>query len=76
MTGDLARRIYEHRGRHIEGFTKRYGVARLVHIEPFQDIEAAIAREKALKKWRRGWKLELIERDNPDWCDLFDTLLA
>ena len=76
VTGNLARRIYGHREQLVAGFTKRYGVSRLVYIEPFQDIEAAIAREKALKKWRRGWKLELIERDNPDWRDLFDDLLA
>jgi len=73
VTGDLARRTWQHRTGRIEGFTKRYGVSMLVHAEPFTDI-AAIAREKAIKKWLRPWKLALIERDNPEWLDLYDHL--
>src|SRR3546814_2427466 len=72
VTGDIARRIWEHRNGAVESFAKRYAVHRLVHVETFSDIITAIAREKAIKKWQRAWKLELIERDNPDWRDLFD----
>ena len=71
LTSRLSQRIAEHRDGMIAGFTKRYGVKRLVYLEPFQDIHEAIAREKALKKWRRTWKIELIERGNPDWRDLW-----
>ena len=76
VTGDLAARIWQHRNGTADGFTKRYNVHRLVHVEPFSDITEAIAREKALKKWRRAWKLELIERDNPQWLDLFELINA
>ena len=76
VTGDLARRAWQHRNGVSGGFATRYGVHRLVHIEPFSDVLLAIAREKAIKKWRRAWKLELIERSNPDWRDLFEDLLA
>ncbi|MBY8824598.1 GIY-YIG nuclease family protein [Sphingomonas colocasiae] len=75
VTGSLAQRIHQHRNGTAEGFTKRYGVTRLVHVEEFGDVHLAIAREKALKKWRRAWKLDLIERDNPEWSDLFDDLV-
>ncbi len=75
VTADLVRRAHEHRTAAVPGFSARHGVKRLVHYEPFDEIEAAIAREKALKKWRRAWKLELIERVNPQWRDLFDDLL-
>ena len=71
VTSRLTERISEHREGKIEGFTKRYGVNRLVHLEPYMDIHEALAREKALKKWRREWKIELIEESNPDWRDLW-----
>lgn len=74
VTGSLAHRIWQHRNDTADGFTKRYGVTKLVHAEEFGDIHLAIAREKALKKWRRIWKLDLIEQANPEWCDLFDDL--
>jgi len=74
VTGSLAHRIWQHRNGTADGFTKRYGVTKLVHAEEFGDIHLAIAREKALKKWRRIWKLDLIEQANPEWCDLFDDL--
>jgi putative endonuclease len=74
VTSNLAARIFAHRNGKGAEFTRKYRVTRLVHIEPFADVRDAIAREKALKKWNRGWKLRLIEESNPDWNDLFDTL--
>jgi putative endonuclease len=74
VTGDLAQRCWQHRNGQGGDFTGRYGVHRLVHAEAFADVNAAIAREKAIKKWRRAWKLELIERDNPQWLDLYDRI--
>ncbi len=74
VTNDLARRVWEHRNGTADGFTKRYSVTTLVYIEMFSDITEAIAREKAMKKWRRAWKIELIERDNSEWRDLFETI--
>jgi putative endonuclease len=65
LTSRLPERITEHREGRIGGFTQQYGVKRLVHLEPFQDIHEGIAREKALKKWRRAWKIDLIEQGNP-----------
>lgn len=76
VTGNLPRRAWEHRTGATEGFTKRHRVHHLVHAEPFSDVHAAITREKAIKKWRRSWKLELIERENPEWRDLFEDILA
>lgn len=73
-TNNLAARIFAHRNGNGSGFTRKYRVTRLVHIEPFTDVRDAIAREKALKKWKRGWKLRLIEESDPNWDDLFDTL--
>lgn len=74
LTSRLAERMEEHRRGRVPGFTKRYRVTRLVHLEPSGDIHDAIAREKALKKWRRAWKIELIEAGNPDWRDLWYDL--
>jgi len=74
MTTDLLRRIHKHRSGEIEGFTKRYGVKRLVYYEAFGDVRLAIQREKQLKNWRRLWKIRLIESINPTWADLYDTL--
>ena len=76
VTGDLAARVWQHHNGEVPGFTKQYGVARLVHVEEFAKVNEALAREKALKKWRRAWKLELIERDNPQWRDLFELINA
>lgn len=76
VTDNLARRIYEHRNNLIEGFTKRYGVHMLVWFETFEDINVAIQREKRLKKWRRAWKLQLIEHDNREWHDLYETVVV
>jgi len=75
VTNDIARRIYQHKEELVPGFTKQYGVTRLVHVEPFESISYAIQREKSLKKWPRKWKLELIERNNPQWHDLAEEPL-
>ena len=74
VTNDIRRRAWEHREGLTDGFTKRYGLKRLVYVETYQDIRDAIAREKAMKKWRRAWKVEAIMQANPDWADLYDTL--
>lgn len=74
VTADLARRIHEHRSDAVEGFTQHYGVHRLVHVEFLETMPDAIAREKQLKRWRRTWKLDLIEKGNPAWRDLYDDL--
>jgi putative endonuclease len=71
VTNDLIRRIAEHRSKIAESFTKRYDVARLVYFEVFDQVEQAIHREKRLKKWPRAWKISLIEKDNPNWNDLY-----
>ncbi len=74
VTGDLARRVYEHREKSAPGSTSRYNVGKLVWFESYDDPVAAITHEKELKKWRRAWKVALIEKDNPDWRDLFDEI--
>ena len=74
VTGNLAGRVAEHRDKFLEGFTKKYGVCRLVCLRNVGDIHDAIVREKRGKKSIRGWKLELIEKMNPDWTDLFERI--
>ncbi len=74
VTNDLARRMQQHREGAVPGFTRTYGVTRLVHAEPYDDILTAIEREKRLKTWRRAWKMALIEKDNPGWRDLYPDL--
>jgi len=74
ITSDLIRRVYQHREQQTRGFTKRYGVTRLVYFEQYDDPENAIRREKRLKKWTRAWKIQLIEKDNPNWDDLYPRL--
>jgi putative endonuclease len=76
VTSDLAARICQHRGGTGADFCKRYGLTRLVYAEPHDRIDEAIAREKALKAWKRAWKIRLIEEANPDWRDLFDDLMG
>ena len=73
-TSDIARRVYEHRTGAIPGFTKKYDVKRLVYVETFDDPRIAQQRERTIKKWPRDWKINLIERDNPNWEDLFAIL--
>ncbi|CAN5217278.1 GIY-YIG nuclease family protein [soil metagenome] len=70
VTSDLIKRVHQHRTKAIDGFTARYNLARLVWFEMCDTMEAAITREKQLKNWRRRWKLELIETENPRWRDL------
>jgi len=72
VTADLAARIYQHRHGKGSDFCRRYNLTLLVHAEEHATIEEAIAREKALKAWRRAWKIRLIEQANPNWLDLFD----
>ncbi|PZU93047.1 MAG: GIY-YIG nuclease [Chelatococcus sp.] len=74
VTNDLARRAFEHKAKQNAGFTSRYDVDRLVWYEEFADIRDAIDREKVLKKWRRAWKIKLIEDINPEWKDLYEGL--
>ncbi|UTD26035.1 GIY-YIG nuclease family protein [Bradyrhizobium sp. WD16] len=76
VTNDLVRRVHEHRSGAVEGFTQRYDIHRLVYFEPFAQIEFAIRREKQLKKWNRAWKIALIEEHNPDWVDLYPSLIG
>jgi len=71
VTGRPIERICEHREGRVPGFTSRHRVTRLVHLERFTDVHEALSREKAIKKWRRAWKIELIEKGNPDWRDLW-----
>jgi len=74
VSGDLATRIDLHRSRAVPGFSNDHALHRLVHVEYFQDIEEAILREKRVKRWRRRWKIELIEKGNPYWIDLSDQV--
>lgn len=76
VTSDLIKRIWEHRNDCIEGFTQHYAVHQLVYYEMHESMLAAIEREKQLKKWRREWKLKLIEAGNPEWRDLWAEILG
>jgi len=75
VTNDLVRRIWEHKNGVVAGLTKQHHVHSLVYFEVYDSIEAAIRREKRLKEWQRKWKLELIERENPQWKDLYEELI-
>ncbi len=74
VTGDLLKRVWQHREGFVEGFTKKYYVKKLVYYEITSDIKSAIQREKQIKRWKREWKIELIEKSNPDWRDLYDSI--
>ncbi len=74
VTNDLPRRAVEHKEGLIEGFSKTYHVKRLVYVEAFDYIDQAIHREKCLKRWKRDWKIELIEKVNPEWKDLYEDI--
>ena len=74
VTSNLSRRVWEHREGAVDGFTKRYGLKRLVHYESYDDIRNALQREKNLKHWPRLWKLALVQESNPDWADLYEAL--
>lgn len=75
VTSDLVKRVYEHRNHLVKGFTKRYDVCTLVWYELHGDMFSAIAREKAIKEWKRKWKLRLIENGNPSWRDLYPEIV-
>ena len=72
VTSNLVQRVWQHKNDLVEGFTKRYGVHRLVWYEAHENMESAITREKMLKRWKRAWKIRLIEKGNPRWLDLYD----
>jgi putative endonuclease len=74
VTNNIVRRIYEHKTKVVDGFTTRYGVDKLVWFEIYDDALTAIAREKELKKWRRDWKIRLIEENNLEWIDLYPEI--
>jgi putative endonuclease len=75
VTSNLVQRVWQHRSDLVEGFTRRYGVHRLVHFELFDDMTSAIAREKQMKTWNRVWKIRLIEQQNPLWRDLWTDII-
>jgi putative endonuclease len=74
VTNDIVRRIYEHRIKAVPGYASRYNITRLVWFEIYDDPISAISREKELKKWKRSWKVQLIEAQNPAWNDLYETI--
>jgi putative endonuclease len=75
VTSNLVQRVWQHKEGLAEGFTKKYGVKLLVWYEQHETMESAIAREKAIKEWQRAWKIELIEKSNPEWNDLYAGLV-
>jgi putative endonuclease len=75
VTSDLPKRVWEHKSDLVEGFTKRYSVHHLVYYELCEEMVSAIEREKQIKRWNRAWKLELIEKQNPNWKDLWEEIL-
>ncbi len=76
MTSDLVRRVWQHKEKVVAGFTEKYTISRLVYFCELGTAEAAITREKQVKKWNRAWKLRLIEEMNPEWDDLYDSLIS
>ena len=76
VTNNIVRRVYEHKHKVVQGFTKKYDINRLVYFEQYNDIRNAIQREANLKKWYRSWKVELIEKHNPSWLDLYEKLVT
>ena len=75
VTSNLTKRVWEHRNNLVEGFTKRYGVHRLVWYELHESMDSAIKREKRLKEWKRKWKVQVIEKTNPNWEDLYPSII-
>jgi len=74
VTSNLAQRLWEHKNKVVDGFSMQYNLHKLVYCEAFDDAESAITREKQMKKWKRAWKIRLIEDSNPEWKDLFDEI--
>lgn len=75
VTGDLSKRIYTHKQKLVEGFTKKYDVDKLVYVEPYKYVYDALRREHQIKNWKREWKINLIEKQNPKWDDLYYKIL-
>ena len=75
VTSKLVKRVWEHKNNMVEGFTKRYSVHKLVWYELHENMESAILKEKRIKGWKRTWKLQMIENDNPDWQDLYHNIV-
>ena len=75
ITSDIVKRVWEHKEKTVKGFTSKYGVDKLVYYEVFKDPENAIKREKRLKEYKRQWKIDLIEKDNPEWKDLYKEIV-
>ena len=75
VASNLIKRVWEHKNNFVEGFTKHYKLHKLVYYETTENIESAILREKQLKAWKRQWKIELVDKFNPDWKDLYQTFL-
>jgi putative endonuclease len=76
LTSDLVKRIWEHKNKVVDGFTAKYDVTNLVYYEVCNDINVAIERENKIKRWRRQWKLALIEKQNPSWVDLYEEIIS
>ena len=76
ITNDLARRVYEHRIKAVPGFTAQYNITQLVWFEVYDDPISAISRERELKRWKRAWKIQLIEKDNPNWNDVYESICS
>ena len=76
VTNDLIKRVWGHKNNAVEGFTQKYNVHTIVYYEIAAEVESAIIREKQMKKWRRQWKIELIEKNNPEWEDLYYSLIV
>ena len=74
VTNNLVRRVYEHRIKAVPGFTSKYNITQLVWFEVYDDPVSAITREKELKKWKRSWKIQLIQAENPEWKDLYESI--
>ncbi|MEY8702463.1 GIY-YIG nuclease family protein [Francisella philomiragia] len=75
VTSNLIKRIYEHKHKLVDGFTKKYSLQKLVYYEVYEDIKEAILREKQLKKWNRSWKERIIKELNPNWIDLYQSII-
>ena len=76
VTNNIVRRVYEHRAKAVPGFTSKYNITRRVWFEVYDDPISAVTREKELKKWKRSWKVQLIEKDNPQWNDLYESICS
>ncbi|MGL1958171.1 MAG: GIY-YIG nuclease family protein [Colwellia sp.] len=75
VTSNLIQRIWQHKNHHVDGFSKKYKTNKLIYFEQCSEMTSAIIREKQLKKWNRSWKIELIEKDNPQWHDLYPSII-